>query len=70
MTLILQHNDHFDLGRERILEELIEAMMSGGIDLKSLALTWHHDPLHGSWVLTIRRGKDPSGLSPLKVFAR
>jgi hypothetical protein len=58
MTLIAQHHDKFDLGRERILEDLIEEMMGAGIDLRSLALTWHHDPLQDAWVLTARRGKN------------
>jgi hypothetical protein len=52
-----------DLGKERILEELIESLMVGGIDLKVLAISWSYDSLYNNWVLTIRRGKEQLTMS-------
>jgi hypothetical protein len=47
-----------DLGKEKILEDLIELLMVGGIDLKTLAITWNYDSLYSCWVLVVRKGKD------------
>jgi hypothetical protein len=62
MAHTVPRHEGVEMGKERILEELIEALMSGGLDLKSLALTWQHDPGHHSWVLAVRQGKEQHAL--------
>jgi hypothetical protein len=58
MTRTILHDKNLDLGKEDILEHLINLMLISGIDIRTFALAWQHETTGNVWILIVRRGKD------------
>jgi hypothetical protein len=58
MTRTILHDKNLDLGKEDILEHLINQMLISGIDIRTFAIAWQHEPAANTWSLGFKRGKD------------